>query len=84
MRTAIAQLGGIDFKLEFYPDGTWTAESTNIDGIITGGGDTKEVNSILKDAIFTYFEMPPHLCNDKLLQAPNEPVTLEQRVWATR
>lgn len=84
MHSAITQLGWIDFKLEFHPDGSWTAESTNVDGIITGGEDTKEINSVLKDAIFTYFEIPPHLCDDKLLRAKNEPVTIEQRVWATR
>lgn len=74
--------GGIQFKIEFYPDGSWTAESTNVDGIITGGKDKKEMSAILKDAIFTYFEIPPHLCDTTVLRADNEPVTVTQRVYA--
>ncbi|TSC53814.1 MAG: Uncharacterized protein LiPW39_57 [Parcubacteria group bacterium LiPW_39] len=76
--------GGIKFKIEFYPDGSWAAESENIDGIITGGKIAKHIDSVIKDAIFTYFEVPPHLCNDNLLKAPNEPVVVDQRVWAAR
>lgn len=44
------------------------AESTNIDGIISGSLHLKDMNSLLKDAIFTYFEIPPHLCSDALLE----------------
>lgn len=73
--------GGIEFKIEQYPDGSWTAESINLDGIITGGKDAKEITAMIKDAIFTYFGIPPHLCNDVVLHSDNEPVTLKQRVY---
>ena len=82
MKREIQRLGGgIEFKIEQYPDGSWSAEAINLDGIITGGKDTKEIASIIRDAIFTYFSIPPHLCNDAVLHADNEPVTLKQRVY---
>ena len=84
MQRSMIQAGGITFKFEFYPDGSWAAESTNFDGIITGGKNSKEINFTLKDAIFTYFGVPPQNCNDKLLIAANEPVFVEQRVLVTR
>lgn len=82
MREKINQLGAIKFEIEFYPDGSWTAESVNINGIITGSKDSSEINFLLKDAIFTFFEIPPYLCNDNLIKADNEPVTVTQRVYA--
>lgn len=70
----------IEFRVEQYPDGSWSAESVNIEGIMTGGRKSQEIPDMLKDAIFTYFEIPPHLCEDNLLRSDNEPVTVEQRV----
>lgn len=84
MKKTIKRIGSINLKIEVYPDGSWTAESTNIDGIITGGKDAKERNLIIRDAIFTYFDIPAYLCDDNLLRESNEPVTVTQRVWATR
>lgn len=84
MQKDINQLGSIKFKIEMYPDGSWVAESVNVDGIISGGRDTKKINVMLKDAIFTYFCIPSYLCDDNLLRAANEPVTVDQRVWAAR
>ncbi len=82
MKNKIQQLGGgIEFKIEQYPNGSWTAESINIDGIITGGSNTKEATPMIRDAIFTYFGIPPHLCNDAVLRADNEPVTLKQHIY---
>lgn len=67
MKKEIQRLGGrIEFIIEQYPDGSWTAESKNIDGVITGGTNTKEVTPTIRDAVFTYFGIPPHLCNDAL------------------
>lgn len=62
MKKEINKIGKIEFKIEQFPDGLWTAESINIDGIITGGANTQNIPSTIKDAIFTYFEVPPHLC----------------------
>ena len=84
MQRSIMQAGGITFKYEIYPDGSWTAESVNFDGIITGGKSTKEISSMVKDAIFTYFEVPTKNCNEELLVGPNEPVSMRQQVFATR
>jgi hypothetical protein len=69
MRAEIKRLGSLKFKIEISPDGSWAAESVNLDGIITGSRHLKDMNALLKDAIFTYFEIPPHLCNDTLLNA---------------
>ena len=84
MNEKIHELGSIDFKIEIHPDGSWSAEATNIDGIITGGTDAKEIDATIKDAIFTYFKVPPYYADDAFLRAPNEPVIIKQRVWATR
>jgi len=82
MKKEIQGLGGkIEFKIEQYPDGSWTAESLNLDGVITGGTNTQEITPTIRDAIFTYFGIPPHLCNDAVLRANNEPVTLKQCVY---
>lgn len=68
MKKEIQRLGGrIEFKVEQYPDGSWTAESVNLDGVITGGTNTKEVTPTIRDAVFTYFGIPPYLCNDAIL-----------------
>jgi predicted RNase H-like HicB family nuclease len=82
MRRTIAVLDhhAIEFEIEQYPDGSWAAESKNLDGIITGSRDIREAPELLKDAIFTYFEIPPHLCADNLLWSDNEPAMVEQTV----
>lgn len=82
MKREIDRIGKIEFKIEQHPDGSWTAESTNFDGIITGGVSTQNISSTIKDAVFTYFEIPPHLCIDTLLRGDNEPVTIRQSVYA--
>lgn len=71
---------GIEFRIETYPDGSWSAESTNIEGIMTGGGNLNEAPALIKDAIFTYFEIPPQLCDESLLRSDNEPITVNQTV----
>ncbi|MEK7159638.1 MAG: hypothetical protein AAB766_04025 [Patescibacteria group bacterium] len=82
MKNEIQRLGGkIEFNVEQYPDGSWTAESINIDGIISGGASTRELSSTMRDAVFTFFGIPPHLCNDSILRADNEPVTLKKHVY---
>ncbi|MBI4136276.1 MAG: hypothetical protein HY481_01880 [Candidatus Vogelbacteria bacterium] len=84
MQEEIRRIGGaIKFRIDHHPDGSWSAESVNVDGIITGSDDVKETNSIIKDAIFTYYQIPPYLCNDKLLKSDNEAVTVTQQVYAT-
>ena len=82
MKKEIDTIGSVEFKIEQYPDGSWTAESTNVDGIITGGTSTQNISSSIKDAVFTYFEIPSYLCSDTLLRGNNEPVTIKQNVYA--
>lgn len=82
MREAIFKLGSIQFSIDVFPDGSWAAESTNIDGIITGGTNKDHINENLKDAVFTCFEIPPYLCNDTLVKTQDEPLRLEQRMYA--
>ena len=82
MKKEITKAGGkVEFKIEQYPDGSWAAESVNIDGIITGGKTTKNISPTIKDAVFTYFGIPPYLCIDEVLKADNEPVILGQKVY---
>ena len=82
MRSTINSLDNhaIQFKIEQYPDGSWSAESTNINGIMTGSKDPRETPELIKDAIFTYFEVPPQLCRDDLLRSDNEPAMVKQTV----
>lgn len=82
MKSTIGALknGAINLNVEQYPDGSWSAEATNLEGLITGGRDVTEAPELIKDAIFTYFEIPPHLANDRLLRSDNEPKTVEQRI----
>lgn len=82
MKDKIKELNGINFKIEFYPNGSWTAESVNIDGILTGSDNVKKLNYLIKDAIFTYFEIPPQFCDNSFLKADNEPVTVTQKIYA--
>lgn len=81
MNNEIKNIGGnIGFEVKQQADGNWCAVSTNIDGIITGGDDIREMNDFIKDAIFTYFEVPAYLCNDLLLKNTNETLTAHQKV----
>ncbi len=83
MMKAIRQAGGIAFRIEVQDGGHWVAESTTIDGIITGGIDyPHDVGDMIRDAIFTYFEIPPHLCNDTLIREQGEIARVEERVYA--
>ena len=82
MKEEINKLGKIEFKIEQFPDGSWTAESINLDGVITGSKDVRDISIFIKDALFTYFEIPAYLCVDTLLKGDNEPVTVMQSIYA--
>lgn len=82
MRTQILTAGGIQFFVEILPDKSWVASSTNFQGIITGGtAFPNGISEQIKDAVFTYFEIPPYLCNDQLLVADSEHAVNERRVY---
>ena len=82
MQSTIASLENkaLNFYIEQSPDGTWVAQSTNLDGIMTGGKDPREIPEMIKDAVFTYFEVPPKFCNELLLKSDNEPAKVQQSV----
>lgn len=70
----------IEFYIEQYPNGSWTAESTNIDGIATGGVDPRKMNEYLKDAVLTYYEVPAIYYDSVNIRSDNEPVKIQQKV----
>ena len=83
MKKILRDIGGsIELQIAVYPDGSWTAESRNIDGIITGGRGQERMAEVIKDAIFTYFSIPSYLCKDGLLKMDNEAIKITQRVYA--
>jgi len=82
MQSVINRLGGINFKIDFQASGEWVAESTNLDGIITGGKKyPADVTDAIRDAVFTYFEIPPQLCNDTMITQRGEAVQVAERVY---
>ena len=86
MLNEIRKMGGLRFKIQKNDEG-WTAECENFKGIITGGVNPKvtdeEINSQIKDAIFTAFGIPPYLSKDSLIKKIGEPsVVEEERVFA--
>ncbi len=84
MRAAIDELqDGIQFEIGLHPDGSWSARSTNVDGIITGGVDQSDVSEMIKDAIFTYYDVPPQFCVDALLKGSGEKKTVKNEMLVT-
>ncbi len=84
MGKEINELGGLRFIIDIEKGG-WTAECKNLSGIITGGigvpSSLGEIDSNIKDAIFSAFSIPSHLCDEKLIKGPldlEEVVSLEQ------
>lgn len=73
----------INFDVKAYPDGSWTAKATNVEGLLTGGRDQSKINDLIKDAIFTYYGVPSQYANDKLLRNTGEPISVEQQVHVT-
>ena len=86
MQKEIHKMGGLKFKIQKNSEG-WIAECENFKGIITGGVNPKatdeEMNSQIKDAIFTAFGIPPYLSKDNLITKTGDPVVVEEeRVFA--
>lgn len=73
----------INFEIKVYPDGSWTARSTNVDGLLTGSRKQSEANELLKDAILTYYNIPAKYAQDRLLRNTSEPITVDQQVRVT-
>ena len=85
MKEVISSLSGgsIQFTISREPNGDWIAESVNIQGILTGGNASDDINKMIKDAIFTYFEIPARYCNDALIREAGEPTVVKQELFAT-
>lgn len=81
----IERQGNLHFKIESHKNG-WTAECENIKGIITGGANPnptqEEIDSQIKDAIFTAFGVPAYLSNDSLIRNVEKPA--KELVYARR
>ena len=85
MRDVIASLPGasIQFAISREPNGNWVAESINISGILTGGTAKDDAQEMIKDAIFTYFEIPARYCDDSIIRAVDKSITIKQEMLAT-
>lgn len=57
----------IIFSLEVDKDGNWAVASKNLPGLITGGELSDNINDVILDAIFTYFDIPPEFCDPYIL-----------------
>ncbi|MEO8784743.1 MAG: hypothetical protein ABI221_00195 [Candidatus Saccharimonadales bacterium] len=73
----------VDFAIETYPDGSWSAKATNIKGMLTGSRKQDEINELIKDAIFTHYGIPARYANDRLLKNTGESVLAERQVHVT-
>lgn len=73
----------IQFTVSREANGDWVAESVNLSGILTGGNSKDDIQEMIKDAIFTYFEVPAKYCDDSLIRAAGEPVIIKQEMFAT-
>lgn len=84
MKKEISKLpNGIQFTISHSPNGEWIAESVNIPGILTGGDAKDDIDAMVKDAIFTYYGVPPQYCDTSLLRNASKPITIKQSVYAT-
>lgn len=54
--------GRIEFKITFYQNNDWSAESVNLPGIITAGDSHEDIDTMVEDAVFTYFNIPSRYC----------------------
>ncbi|MCF7835618.1 MAG: hypothetical protein K9M15_00650 [Candidatus Marinimicrobia bacterium] len=70
--------GALSFDIHLNQEG-WTAECKSIPGIITCGQslnpEMSEIDSAVKDAIFSAFDIPPYLCKENLIKNTKEPAT---------
>ena len=79
----IRDLNGIEFSVSRFPNGDWMAKSTNIDGILTGGDATDDMEEMVKDAILTYYGITPAYCDDVKIYSSNNKEVVRQEVIAT-
>ncbi len=68
MYRSISSLPGGAIRFHYYDDGDgyWHVESTNIEGIITGGSKNDNVEEMIEDAVYTYYGIPPEFCTQKM------------------
>jgi hypothetical protein len=79
----ITELGGLSFSIERYPNGDWMAKSTNIEGVLTGGGSKDDVDEWIKDAVYAYYDIEPQFCHEDLIALAGSPSIVQQEVFAT-
>lgn len=72
MYKTMKDLGGLEFEIEVdKKSGKWCASAVKLPGIITGGDKDDNKDSMIRDAIFTYFEIPREFALDELLKQEN-------------
>ena len=76
MQESLNRLDGnkVEFSVTTNDDGSWYAYSTNIDGIFTSGDKNDNISEMLKDAVFTFYEVPSAYADDRLLKSTGERV----------
>lgn len=63
MLEEIKRVDGIDFSvIKEERSGNWMAKSTNVEGILTGGSASDNIDDMIKDAIFTYYGIDSKDC----------------------
>lgn len=71
MYKTMKDLGGLEFEINTDASGKWCASAVNLPGVITGGDKDDDKDSVIRDAIFTYFEIPREFALDALLKQEN-------------
>jgi len=79
----IRKHGGLIFSIKKYDEG-WIAECSTIKGIIAGNSNPnpkqEEIDTYVKGAIFSAFNIPPYLCDGKLIRSPSERTEVRELV----
>lgn len=84
MLEEIKLANGINFVVTKEENGDWMAESTNIEGILTGGSSSDNIDDMIKDAIFTYYGIDSKDCvlDSIPISRQGEKVTRQEVVMA--
>ncbi len=75
MKDDIGNHGGLTFNISINSRG-WIAKCAEIPAIITGSDESKpsdeEIENLVKDAIFSAYNIPPYLSDDRLIKKESD------------
>lgn len=84
MMIEIRKHGGLTFDIKKYDEG-WIAECSTIKGVIAGNSNPnptqEEIDTYVKGAIFSAFNIPSYLCDEKLIHSPAERAEARELVY---